>query len=115
MASLASKLFEVSPNWALWLSAFLGSLPTFLSSQIQSIPPLDSTPSSSKEIISLFTSLQTQLFEAVAELQEILDLQDSKQRLAREIKSKDSALLNFANKLKEAERVLDILVDDYSD
>uniref|UniRef100_A0A2P2IK79 Mediator of RNA polymerase II transcription subunit 4 n=1 Tax=Rhizophora mucronata TaxID=61149 RepID=A0A2P2IK79_RHIMU len=119
MSSLAAKLFDVSPNRSLWLSAFRGSLPTFLSSQNQSVPgappPLDSTPSSAKEIISLLTSLQTQLFEAVAELQEILDLQDSKQRLAREIKSKDSSLLNFANKLKDAERVLDILVDDYSD
>ncbi|KDP26214.1 hypothetical protein JCGZ_22460 [Jatropha curcas] len=117
MASLASKFFEVSPNRAFWLSAFRGSLPTFLSSQTQSMapPPLESTPTSTKEVLSLFTSLQTQLFEAVAELQEILDLQDAKQRLAREIKSKDSALLNFANKLKEAERVLDMLVDDYSD
>ncbi|KAF2312010.1 hypothetical protein GH714_027742 [Hevea brasiliensis] len=117
MASLASKFFEVSPNRSLWLSTIRGSLPTFLSSQIQSMPPppLESNPSSTKEILSLFTSLQTQLFEAVAELQEILDLQDAKQRIARDIKSKDSALLNFANKLKEAERVLDILVDDYSD
>ncbi|WCJ41644.1 Mediator of RNA polymerase II transcription subunit 4 [Euphorbia peplus] len=117
MASLASKLFEVSSNRPIWLSAFRGSLPTFLSSQAQSMapPPLESNPSSTKEILSLFTSLQTQLFEAVAELQEILDLQDAKQRLARDIKAKDSALLNFANKLKDAERVLDILVDDYSD
>ncbi|XP_050227345.1 mediator of RNA polymerase II transcription subunit 4 [Mercurialis annua] len=115
MASLASTIFEVSPNRALWLSAFRGSLPTFLSSHTQSIPPLEYTPTSTKEALTLFTSLQTQLFEAVAELQEILDLQDSRQRLAREIKSKDSALLNFANKLKEAERLLDILVDDYSD
>lgn len=117
MASLASKLFEVSPNRALWISAFRGSLPTFLSSQTQSQPPppIDSSPSSPKEIISSFTALQTQLFEAVAELQEILDLQDSRQKVAREIKSKDSAILAFANKIKEAERVLDILVDDYVD
>lgn len=117
MASLASKLFEVSPNRSLWISAFRGSLPTFLSSQSQSQPPppIDSFPSTVKEIIACFTSLQTQLFEAVAELQEILDLQDAKQKIAREIKAKDSAILDFANKIKEAERVLDILVDDYSD
>ncbi|XP_052174109.1 mediator of RNA polymerase II transcription subunit 4 [Diospyros lotus] len=117
MASLASRLFEVSPNRSHWLSAFRGSLPTFLSSQNKSsmtVPP-ESSPSSTKEILSLFTSLQTQLFEAVAELQEILDLQDAKQKVAREIRSKDAAMLSFANKLKEAERVLDILVDDYSD
>ncbi|KAJ8562575.1 hypothetical protein K7X08_031027 [Anisodus acutangulus] len=113
MASLASKLFEVSPNRAHWLSAFRGSLPTFLPSMAP--VPRDSSPSSSKEILSVFTSLQTQLFEAVAELQEILDLQDKKQKVVREIRSKDSSILAFANKLKEAERVLDMLVDDYSD
>ncbi|KAG6745064.1 hypothetical protein POTOM_051706 [Populus tomentosa] len=113
MASLATKLFELSPNRPHWLSAYRGTLPTFLPSQSQSLD--EPTPSSTKEIISLFTSLQTQLFESVAELQEILDLQDSKQRISQEVKSKDSALLNFANKLKEAERVLDILVDDYAD
>ncbi|XVE96767.1 hypothetical protein REPUB_Repub02eG0251200 [Reevesia pubescens] len=117
MASLASKLFEVSPNRALWVPAFRGSLPSFLSSQIQSMPPhtLESNPTSTKEVISLFTSLQTQLFEAVAQLQEILDLQDAKQKIAREIRSKDGAILAFADKLKDAELVLDMLVDDYSD
>lgn len=117
MASLSSKLFQVSPNRAHWLSAFRGSLPTFLTSQIQSNPPppLESTPTSTKDIIALFTSLQTQLFEAVAQLQEILDLQDAKQKFAREIRGKDASLLSFANKLKEAEQVLDMLVDDYSD
>ncbi|KAK6942867.1 Mediator complex, subunit Med4 [Dillenia turbinata] len=117
MASLASRLFEVSPNRSNWLTAFRGSFPTFLSSQTQSLTPnlLESAPSSTKEILVLFTSLQTQLFDAVAELQEILDLQDANQKVAREIRSKDSAILAFANKLKEAERVLDILVDDYSD
>ncbi|XP_057801463.1 mediator of RNA polymerase II transcription subunit 4-like [Salvia miltiorrhiza] len=117
MASLASKLFEVSPNRPHWISAFRGSLPSFLSSQSQSPTPAqaDSAPSSAKEIIAQFTTLQSQLFEAVAELQEILDLQDAKQKLTRDIRSKDVSLLAFANKLKETEHVLDMLVDDYSD
>ncbi|CAN7141992.1 unnamed protein product [Brassica rapa subsp. narinosa] len=117
MAVLSSKLFDVSPNRALWLSAFRGSLPSFLTSHsLPPPPPLEiPNPSSTKEILSQFNSLQMQLFEAVTELQEILDLQDAKQKLAREIKSKDSSLLAFANKLKEAERVLDMLVDDYAD
>ncbi|XVF55409.1 hypothetical protein PTKIN_Ptkin06aG0033800 [Pterospermum kingtungense] len=117
MASLSSKLFEVSPNRTLWVSTFRGSLPSFLSSQIQSMPPppFESTPASTREVISLFTSLQSQLFEAVAQLQEILDLQDAKQKIAREVRYEDGAILDFANKLKEAERVLDVLVDDYSD
>ncbi|KAI3747469.1 hypothetical protein L6452_09926 [Arctium lappa] len=113
MASLTSRLFEVSPNQAQWRSTFRGSFPTFLSTQ--TLSSLDSSPATSKEIIALFTTLQAQLFESVTELQEILDLQDAKQKVTREIRSKDSAILAFANKLKEAERVLDILVDDYSD
>ncbi|XP_060192381.1 mediator of RNA polymerase II transcription subunit 4-like [Lycium barbarum] len=113
MASLSSRLFEVSPNRSHWLSAFRGSLPSFLPSAGPA--PQGSCPSSSKEILSVFTSLQTQLFEAVAELQEILDLQDEKHKVTREIRSNDSAILAFANKLKGAERVLDNLVDDYSD
>ncbi|TKY66427.1 Mediator of RNA polymerase II transcription subunit 4 [Spatholobus suberectus] len=113
MASLTSKLFEVSPNRSLWVTTFRGSLPTFLSSQ--SSTPLDTSPSTAKEILSLFTVLQTQIFEAVAELQEILDLQDAKQKIDHEIRSQDSMLLAFANKLKDAECCLDILVDDYSD
>lgn len=112
MASLTTKLFDVSPNRSHWTSAFRGSLPSFLSTQTPAVP--DPSPSSAKEVIAQFTALQTQLFEAVAELQEILDLQDAKQKLAREIRSKDAALLAFANKLKETEHVLDILVDDYS-
>lgn len=117
MASLASKIFEVSHNRSAWVSAFRGSLPTFLSSEMHSMspPPLESSPSNTKEVLALFTSLQTQLFEAVAELQEILDLQDTKQKLNEEIEGKDAAILAFAKKLKEAEQVLDILVDDYAD
>ncbi|KAL8538207.1 hypothetical protein ACS0TY_000249 [Phlomoides rotata] len=115
MASLTSKLFDVSPNRSHWISAFRGSLPSFLSSQSTPAPAAPgSSPSSAKEVIAQFTALQTQLFEAVAELQEILDLQDAKQKLSREIRAKDSALLAFANKLKETEHVLDNLVDDYS-
>ncbi|XP_050385265.1 mediator of RNA polymerase II transcription subunit 4-like [Argentina anserina] len=117
MASLASKLFEVSPNRSLWVNAFRGSLPTFLPSQSQSVPvtAVDSNPSSIKEILAQFSVLQTQLFEAVAKLQDILDLQDSKLKIAREIRSKDAALLAFSKKLKDAEQILDNLVDDYSD
>ncbi|XP_057422697.1 mediator of RNA polymerase II transcription subunit 4-like [Lotus japonicus] len=117
MASLTSKLFEVSSNRSVWVTAFRGSIPTFLSSQAQahSSTPLESSPSSTKEIISLFSTLQTQIVEAITELQEILDLQDAKQKIDREIRSKDMALLGLANKLKDSERGLDILVDDYSD
>ncbi|KAJ4977582.1 hypothetical protein NE237_008362 [Protea cynaroides] len=116
MASLATKLFEVSPNRSMWLSSFRGSLPTFLPTQnLPQNHDSSSSPSSTKEILSLFTPLQTQLFEAVAQLQEILDLQDAKQKIARDIRSKDSAMLAFASKVKEAEHILDFLVDDYSD
>ncbi|XP_043701647.1 mediator of RNA polymerase II transcription subunit 4 [Telopea speciosissima] len=116
MASLATRLFEVSPNRSMWLSSYRGSLPTFLPSQNQfQHHDSSSSPSTTKEILSLFNALQTQLFEAVAQLQEILDLQDAKQKIASEIRSKDSAMRAFANKMKDAEHVLDLLVDDYAD
>lgn len=63
----------------------------------------------------MLTSLQTQLFETVAELQETLDLQDARAKLAREARAKDASLLAFAKKLREAHHVLDRLVDDYAD
>lgn len=113
MASLATRLFEVSPNRSFWLTSLRGTFPTFLPSQSQTPP--DQSSSSTKEVLSLFTSLQTQLFGAVADLQETLDLQDAKQKISRDVRSKDAALLSFAHKLKEAERVLDVLADDYSD
>ncbi|KAK1632930.1 hypothetical protein QYE76_007245 [Lolium multiflorum] len=65
--------------------------------------------------MSMLTSLQTQLFEAVAELKETLDLQDARARLAHEARAKDAVLLTFAKKLRDAHHVLDRLVDDYAD
>ncbi|XP_057428937.1 mediator of RNA polymerase II transcription subunit 4-like [Lotus japonicus] len=117
MTSSASKLFETSSKRPLSVTAFRGSFPTFFPSQAQAhlSSPLESSPSTTKESISLFTVLQTQIVEAVAELQKILDLQDSKQKIDQEIRSKDLALLALVNKFKDIERGLDILDDDYSD
>lgn len=116
MASLASKLFEASPNAPHWLNAYSGSLPSFLSSQTQLLPStLLPCPSSTKEILSMFFTLQTLLSEAVAQLQEALDLQEEMQKIAQQVQSMDAALLCFTKKLREAEQVLDNLGDDYSD
>jgi hypothetical protein len=117
MSSLASNLFELSPNRAAWISSYRGSLPNFLASSAASAapPPLPAPVTTTKEAMSMLTSLQTQLFETVAELQETLDLQDARARLAREARAKDAALLAFAKKLREAHHVLDRLVDDYAD
>ncbi|XP_052136152.1 mediator of RNA polymerase II transcription subunit 4-like, partial [Oryza glaberrima] len=68
-----------------------------------------------KKALSLLNTLQMQFFEAVAELQETLDLQDARARLARETRAKDASILAFAKKLREAHHVLDRLVDDYAD
>ncbi|KAK8934965.1 Mediator of RNA polymerase II transcription subunit 4 [Platanthera zijinensis] len=119
MAALAAKLFEVSPHRSLWASTRTGGPPSFLPGAQSQPLSLDSRhpspPNTTKEVISLFTSLQTQLFEAVAELQEILDLQDSKVKIGQEIRNKDATLLAFTRKLHDAEQVLDHLLDDYSD
>ncbi|THU60157.1 hypothetical protein C4D60_Mb07t09670 [Musa balbisiana] len=42
------------------------------------------------------------------------DLQDASVKVAREIRARDSALLSFTKKIREAEQVLDHLIDDYS-
>lgn len=117
MSSLAANLFELSPNRTAWISSYRGSLPTFLPSSSTSgmPPPLPTPVSNTKEAMSLLTSVQTQLFETVTELQETLDLQDARARLVREARAKDAALLAFAKKLREAHHVLDRLVDDYAD
>ncbi|KAJ3692817.1 hypothetical protein LUZ60_011912 [Juncus effusus] len=113
MSLLSSKLFDLSSNRSFWVSSYRGTFPSFPPSS--SKPSNFLTPSSTKEVLTLFTSLQTQLFESVAELQEILDLQDSKTKLTREIRSKDSTLLSFTKKIREAHNVLDQLTEDYSD
>ncbi|XP_042491964.1 mediator of RNA polymerase II transcription subunit 4-like [Macadamia integrifolia] len=117
MASLATKLFQVSPNHSFWLSSYRGSLPIFLPSQtlISSSSSSSPSPSSTKEILSLFTSLQTQLLEAVTQLEEILDLQKDERRIASEVCSKDSTMRAFTYKLQGAKHTLDFLIDDYSD
>lgn len=113
MASLAARLFEVSPN----RSAFRGgaALPVFLSPPAgPTQPPPAAAGSTAKEVLANFAALQKQLFEAVAQLQEILDLQDSNAKAARDLRSRDAAALSFASRLKDAERLLDALLDDYS-
>lgn len=115
LSSLSTHLFSVSPHRAQWLAAYRGSLPSFLSSPTTPTPAPTPPPSSTKEVLTLFDSLQSQLFDAVSELQQILDLKDSRLKIARDIRAKDATLLAFARKLKEAEEVLDRLVDDYSD
>ncbi|KAL5205534.1 hypothetical protein ABZP36_033743 [Zizania latifolia] len=116
ISALASNLFELSPNRAAWISAYRGSLPTFLPSSSSSPTPVLPSPiSSTKDALPLLNTLQTQLFEAVAELQETLDLQDARARLAREARAKDASILAFAKKLREAHQVLDRVVDDYAD
>ncbi|WOL20711.1 mediator of RNA polymerase II transcription subunit 4 [Canna indica] len=112
MAALASKLFDLSPHRSAWLNSYRGNPPNF-SKELNSsaaAPLLAST----KELLALFTSLQTQLFSAVTELQEVLDLQDARDKVVHEVRTKDSALLLFTKKIREAEQVVDQLIDDYS-
>ncbi|KAJ4774901.1 Mediator of RNA polymerase II transcription subunit 4 [Rhynchospora pubera] len=115
MSHLASKLFDLSSNRSAWLSSYRGTFPSFPPSSNSPAPsPSLAIPTSFKDLLSQFTSLQTQLFEAVAELQEILDLQDSQKKISREIRAKDATLLSFTKKICEAHHVLDQLTEDYS-
>uniref|UniRef100_A0A0D6R1K8 Mediator of RNA polymerase II transcription subunit 4 n=1 Tax=Araucaria cunninghamii TaxID=56994 RepID=A0A0D6R1K8_ARACU len=112
MAGLTSRLFEVSSNKASWLTAYRGSIPTFL--QGSSIPPEGAKATTPKEILSILESHQALLEEAVMELQEIEKIEEEKQRIAHDIASKDSAMRAFARKLRDAQQVLDQTLEDYS-
>lgn len=112
LANLTSLLFELSPHRPFFLSSYRGSLPSFLPDTPPPPPPLPATP---KEVLAAATAVQTQLFESVAQLQEILDLQDANFRVARQVRAFDAAFLAFANKLHRAQDHLSLLIDDYSD
>ncbi|EEC67677.1 hypothetical protein OsI_35109 [Oryza sativa Indica Group] len=94
-----------------WWNHFATRLPNPDLQNFQAFGQLSYT----KKALSLLNTLQMQFFEAVAELQETLDLQDARARLARKTRAKDASILAFAKKLREAHHVLDRLVDDYAD
>lgn len=78
MASVASRLFEVAPNRAHWVSAFRGSLPTFAHSQYvtlsysePSLPPrkrssLRSQPSKLSSLKLLQNSKRSSIFKMLS-------------------------------------------------
>lgn len=78
------------------------TLPSFLSCQSHSQTQFDlSIPSSTKDLLSRFSIIQTQLLKPVVRLQENIDYQDTHQKLTRAIKAKNSSIHTFANKLKK--------------
>ncbi|KAJ0571427.1 putative mediator complex, subunit Med4 [Helianthus annuus] len=109
MASLTTRLFEVSPNHTQWLSSF----PTFLSTKtyLQRIRILLTR----KKSFLCFRLFKLNSLKPLPNFRRFLTFKTPNRKLPREIRLKDSVILAFANKLKEAERVLNILVDDYSD
>ncbi|ERM98970.1 mediator of RNA polymerase II transcription subunit 4 [Amborella trichopoda] len=113
LSALTTKLFDVSGNRSSWLASYRGTLPTFLPAS--TLPQEASSASTTKEILSLISSTQSQLSEAITELQEALDLEEAKRKLARETHLKDSAMLAFAKKVKQSEQLLGHLVEDYED
>ncbi|XP_031493478.1 mediator of RNA polymerase II transcription subunit 4 [Nymphaea colorata] len=113
MAALTTKLFHVSAQKSTWQASYRGTPPTFLASQFLS--PEAASASTTKQVMALLTSLQTQLFESISELQEILGLEESKRRIAQEIQIADSAILAFTKKVKSAEQVLELMSEDYED
>ncbi|KAF3444348.1 hypothetical protein FNV43_RR14039 [Rhamnella rubrinervis] len=74
----------LAPSVALYPLSFLPNLNLLLLLTPLLLPPKKYFPS----------SLSKPNFEAVAQLQEILDLQDAKQKIARDVRSKDSGLLH---------------------
>eukprot|EP01018_Ginkgo_biloba_P002604 Gb_12525 [translate_table: standard] len=113
MAGLTARIFEVSSNKASWLTAYRGSIPTFLPGS--SIPPEGAAATTSKDILAILGSHQALLSEAMGELQELQEIEEEKQRVARDIASKDSAMRVFAKGLRDAEQVLEQTLEEYED
>eukprot|EP00253_Pinus_taeda_P011814 PITA_11814 len=112
MAGLTTRLFEVSRNNAEWETAYSGKIPTFL--QESCIPPEAASATSIKEVLSILSSRQSLLGEAVTEMLEIQTIEQQKETIAQEIASKDSAMRAFAMKLGDGQRVLEQTLEDYA-
>jgi len=111
MAGLTTRLFEVSRNHAARLTAYRGSIPTFL--QGSCIPPEAASAATVKEILSILSSHQSLLGEAMTDMQEIQKIEQYKETVAQEIASKDSAMRAFARKLRDTQQVLEQTLEDY--
>lgn len=114
MAGLANRLVEIAGT-KIWQPGHNLKLtvPTFLAGA--TLPPEGQSATTTKEIQVLLDNHQNLLYEAVAELQDLQDLELEKQQIAEEIKSKDTVVRSFAKRVREAHQVLEGTLEDYAD
>ncbi|KAL3682406.1 hypothetical protein R1sor_000428 [Riccia sorocarpa] len=79
------------------------------------LPAEGAAATTSKEILGLLDYHQTLLFEAIAELGELQEMEVEKQRIAEAIASKDSAMRDFAKRVRDAQQVLEATLEEFDD
>lgn len=89
------------------------AIPSFLAGA--SLPPEGQAAVTTKEIQVLLENHQNLLYEAVAELQDLQDLEQEKQQIAEEINNKDAVVRGFAKRVREAHQVLEGTLEEYAD
>ncbi|KAL2611213.1 hypothetical protein R1flu_022905 [Riccia fluitans] len=113
MAGLTNRLLEVagSKDWQSGQSKLM--IPPLLQGAV--LPSEGAAATTSKEILGLLDYHQTLLFEAIAELGELQEMEIEKQRIAEAIASKDSAMRDFAKRVRDAQQVLEATVEEFDD
>ncbi|KAI4324715.1 hypothetical protein MLD38_030175 [Melastoma candidum] len=109
LSQLTTNLFLLSPS-----PSFRLNPPSFLPQSLNPTPNLNPSPSSAKETLALLSSIQSQLFASVSELQDILDLYDAAAAHSRSLSSLSSASLSFSLSLLQPYSNLRSILHDYS-
>ncbi|KAI4331465.1 hypothetical protein MLD38_029653 [Melastoma candidum] len=111
LSQLTTNLFLLSPS-----PSFRLNPPSFLpqSPNPSPSPNPNPSPSSVKETLALLSSIQSQLFASVSELQDILDLHDAAAAHSRSLSSLSSTSLSFSLSLLQPYSNLRSILHDYS-
>lgn len=88
------------------------AIPSFLPGA--TLPPEGQAAVTTKEIQLLLENHQNLLYEAVAELQDLQDLEQEKHQIAEEINSKDAVVRAFAKRVREAHLVLEGTLEEHA-
>lgn len=113
MAGLANRLVEIAGNKSWQTGHMKMAIPSFLAGA--TLPSEGLAAGTTKEILVLLENHQNLLYEAVAELQDLQDLEQEKQQIAEEINNKDAVVRAFAKRVRDAHQVLEGTLEEYAD
>ncbi|BBN03954.1 mediator of RNA polymerase II transcription subunit 4 [Marchantia polymorpha subsp. ruderalis] len=113
MAGLSNRLLEVAGNkdWQTGQNKLMA--PTLLQGAV--LPPEGAAATTIKDVLGLLDYHQTLLFEAIAELAELQEMENEKQRIVDAIATKDLAMRDFAKRVRDAQQVLEATVEEFDD